>query len=93
MNSPDWEQMFADIIETPKETINANELGALGAAMTATVAAGIYPDLTQAAAAMTALAHVYEPNAGVSGLYGAKYERYLAVDKALTTYWNAFTPN
>ena len=43
-----WCQMFADVFNVPVQVPEAEELGALGAAMIAAVGHGIYPDLPAA---------------------------------------------
>lgn len=87
VNSPVWVQMFADILEMPIETVDANELGALGAAMTAAVAGGAYPDLQAAAAAMVHMGKTYMPNAEAAEGYRRRYARWQKVDAALAGVW------
>ena len=87
MNCPLWVQMFADILELPVVTIDVKELGALGAAMTAAVAAGAYSDLRQAAQAMVLPDRTYQPDPRHRQLYRDKYAQFLAVDKALSGVW------
>jgi L-xylulokinase len=90
-NSPFWVQMFADILELPIETVTGvQELGALGCAMAAAVAAGIYRDYSDAAAAMVHISSPVYPNSGLAALYRSRYEKYTAVCKALDTIWNRF---
>lgn len=87
VNCPLWVQMFADILELPVVTIDVKELGALGAAMTAAVAAGAYSDLRQAAQAMVLPDRTYQPDPRHRQLYRDKYAQFLAVDKALSGVW------
>jgi L-xylulokinase len=90
-NSPFWVQLFADILELPIETVTGvKELGALGCAMAAAVAAGIYTDYREAAEAMVRIASPVCPDSGLSSLYRAKYEKYTAVCGALDTVWHRF---
>jgi L-xylulokinase len=90
-NSPFWVQMFADILELPIETVTGvKELGALGCAMAAAVAAGIYRDYHEAAAAMVRIASPVYPDSGMATLYRSRYEKYTAVCEALDTVWNRF---
>jgi L-xylulokinase len=51
--SKPWLDIFAAAIDLPLELAAASELGALGAAIVAAVAVGLYPDLETAVAAMT----------------------------------------
>ncbi len=78
-----WVQMFADILKLPVETIDVEELGALGAAMAAAVAVGLYQDLPSAAQAMVRVAKVYRPNAALSPAYDEKFQRYTALEAAM----------
>jgi L-xylulokinase len=90
-NSALWVQMFADILELPIETVTGvKELGALGSAMAAAVAAGIYMDYNEAAAAMVRIASPVYPEAKAILCYRAKYEKYTAVCDALDTVWSRF---
>ena len=86
-NSPDWVQMFADILGIPVETIEVKELGALGAAMTAAVAAGLYPDLVQAAKKMVKVARVYHPDSQYADVYQRKYRNFCTLAQAMRPLW------
>jgi L-xylulokinase len=90
-NSTFWVQMFADVLELPIETVTGvKELGALGSAMAAAVAAGIYKDYTEAAAAMVRISSPVSPDLAAALHYRSKYEKYTAVCEALDTVWNRF---
>jgi L-xylulokinase len=90
-NSAIWTKMFADILGIPIATITGvKELGALGCAMSAACATGIYRDYTEAAAAMTRIAPPIDPNPRMTALYKAKYEKYTAVCEALDKVWHRF---
>lgn len=75
-----WVQMFADIMKIPVETIDVDELGALGAAMTAAVAAGEFENLQAAAQSMVHIDRAYTPNPDLASIYDRKYEKYLRVE-------------
>jgi L-xylulokinase len=79
--------MFADILEMDVETIEVKELGALGAAMTAAVAAGLYPDLAEAAKAMVKVKNVYHPNPALASVYRRKYQDFRTVVDAMAPVW------
>ncbi|MDR1338627.1 MAG: carbohydrate kinase [Prevotellaceae bacterium] len=74
--NPVWCQMFADCIGIPVETPAGSELGALGAAMAASVATKYYSDFTQAVNAMTAIDKRYSPNPEYTAVYRKKYQAY-----------------
>jgi L-xylulokinase len=90
-NSKFWGQMFADILELPIETVTGvKELGAMGSAMAAAVAAGIYKDYNEAASAMVRIAAPVYPDSNMTSLYRQKYEKYTAICGALDTIWSRF---
>lgn len=92
INSPLWVQMFADILGFPIETVHGvKELGALGCAMAAAVAAGVYADYHQAAEAMVRVNKPVLPNTAASRIYQKKFENYTALSAALDTVWEKFT--
>jgi L-xylulokinase len=83
--------MFADILESPIETVTGvKELGALGAAMSAAVAAGLYKDYNEACKAMVRIGAPVVPNHANFEIYREKYAKYEAVCGALDTIWNKF---
>ncbi len=85
-----WAQIFADVFQLPVETVETQELGALGAAMTATVASGFYPDLPSAIKNMTQLGSRFEPQNEVKDIYRKKYGLYKRVSDALSGLWKEF---
>jgi L-xylulokinase len=89
-NSPLWVQLFADILGLPIETVTGvKETGALGAAMAASIAAGVYKNFDEAAAAMTRVNPPVDPSPATK-IYADKYAKYDAVCAALDTIWEKF---
>ena len=86
-----WAQIFADVFRLPVEIVDANELGALGCAMAAAVASGVYKDLKDAAKHMVKIKHRLEPNSGNAAIYARKYLRYRKVSDALDGIWKDFS--
>jgi len=82
-----WVQVFADVFQAPVEIPAGTELGALGAAICAAVAAGVFPDYAAACEAMVEISRVQEPKAANKNVYAAKYERYQKVLAALEPVW------
>ncbi len=82
-----WVQMFADILGLPIEVIDVNELGALGCAMSAAIAAGEFAGYEDAAKKMVKVKHRVEPNAARSEIYNKKYMNYRKVVDALNEVW------
>lgn len=87
-NSPVWTQIFADALQLPVETIAGKELGALGAAMAAGVAAGIYPDLSTAANQVVSTAAFVEPRKQMQDIYEKKYQAYCRLEDNLCSIWH-----
>jgi len=85
--SPLWAQMFADVLNLPVETVDANELGTLGCAIAAAVASGFYADLKEAAKHMVRVGTRFEPSAREVAIYRRKYERHSAISAALAGQW------
>lgn len=74
-----WSQIRADVAQLPVSVCAETETGSLGAAILASVAAGAFADLTQAASAMVSVDRVVEPRIELSELYAELQARY---DKA-----------
>jgi xylulokinase len=81
-------QFYADVLGRPVARLTMPELGCLGAAMLAAVAAGVYPDLASAAAAMAGEAELVEPVGGQAVLE----ERYISYCRACTWLGENGTP-
>ena len=89
-NSPLWAQIFSDVFNLPVEIIDTKELGALGCAMAAAVAAGEYRDLKEAAKSMVKVKYRIEPDATSVPAYEKKFELYKKVSGALAGLWKDF---
>ena len=90
-NSQVWSQMFADVLGLPIQRVSGvRELGALGSAMAAAVAAGLYPDYQTAAQAMVRVTAPIFPNPERQAIYQAKFETYQAITSALEPVWDRF---
>jgi len=83
-----WIQLFADVLQLPIETVSTDELGALGAAMAAAVAAGHFVDLPQASQSMVHLSGTVHPDVKKADVYRKKYEDYCTVRDALHPVWD-----
>ena len=91
VNSPMWVQMYADVLNLPVETVSGvKELGALGAAMSAAIAAGIFGDYVEAAAAMVRVNAPIMPNSRNAEIYALKFDKYSAINAALNQIWDRF---
>jgi len=86
--SDEWAQMFADVLQIPIEVTKTSELGALGAAICASVGAGHYANVDDAVAGMVKITKVFSPDKNTKEIYDKKYNRYIEATKALDGYWN-----
>jgi L-ribulokinase len=77
LKNPVIMQIYADVTRRPLHLIDSEQGPALGSAMHAAVAAGEYPDIYAAAAAMGKVRRdVYAPDESRAGAYDALYEHY-----------------
>ena len=75
--SPFIMQMMADVLNLPIKIAATEQTCALGAAMFAATAAGIYPDVGAAAAAMNGgFEHTYLPDAERAAAYTKQFQKY-----------------
>ncbi len=84
-----WAQIFADVMGTPIETIDAKEVGALGCAIAASVACGVQPDIDAAVDAMVRVAERFEPNPEAARSYEKRYQAYCKVAVCLDDVWES----
>jgi len=82
-----WVQIFADVFGVPVEIPAGTELGALGAAICAGVAAGCHGSYEEACRAMVQIARVQQPDLARGDLYAAKFEHHRKVVAALGPVW------
>ena len=66
---------------------DGTELGALGAAIAASVACGCHPSYQEAIAAMVRFSRRQQPNPARRDIYEAKYQRYGKLVDALDPFW------
>ncbi|MDR2058285.1 MAG: ribulokinase [Dysgonamonadaceae bacterium] len=76
--SPFVMQILANVLDMPIKVAKAEQACALGAAMFAAVAAGVYADVAQAQTGMgKGIGRVYTPNAERCAVYSKLYQKYL----------------
>ena len=83
-----WAQIFADALQIPVETTAGKELGCLGAAMAAGIAAGIYPDYPSAISRTVQITQTICPRSEYRAVYEDKYEAYRAIIQGLDGAWS-----
>ncbi|WEK34493.1 MAG: ribulokinase [Candidatus Pseudobacter hemicellulosilyticus] len=82
--SPFIMQLLADILEMPIRIHRSEQTCAAGAAMFAATAAGIYPTVEAAMAAMgQGFERTYEPDPSKAAFYRRRYQRYLVLGSQL----------
>jgi L-xylulokinase len=87
--SPVWPQMFADGLGVPVTVAEAQETGALGAAIGAGTGAGLFADYEAGVAQMTRSKAAYGPDPAMQAHYDRRYARYLQLTEALRPLWTA----
>ena len=85
--SPPWLEIFASTIGLPLELSDANELGALGAAIIAAVGVGLYPNVDAAVAAMTRVTRWIEPDRELFGILDQRRQVFEALRDRLSSAW------
>lgn len=86
--SAQWIQMFADALQIPVEVPDAKELGAMGAAICASIGSGYYNSFEEATKHFCRIKKRYDPIASRAGYYKKKYSIYKDVLKAMNPVWN-----
>lgn len=89
--SPFWAQIFADTCNRPVEVVDAAEVGALGAAICAAVAGGVYRTLEDGVAAMSRITHRHEPIAENVAILQARYREFTRLDQGIKALLEAET--
>lgn len=78
--SPFWAQVFADTCNRPVEVVDALEVGALGGAICAAVAGGLYSSLEEAVAAMSRITRRHEPIPENVAILEQRYREFMRLD-------------
>ena len=74
--NPYWNQIHADILGYPVDTLRQSEAALVGAAMCAAVALGEYSNLDEAASKFVAIKESISPNPQNRSVYQAAFENY-----------------
>lgn len=82
-----WTQMFADVMDMPVETVEADETGALGCCVAVAAALGDYPSVSDAAAHMCRSASRVLPRPEAVRVYEEKYALYRKTIECLNALW------
>lgn len=87
-----WAQIFSDICGRRIEITHTPEVGALGAAMCASVATGTHADLAEAANAMTRVAERCDPDPTLGAFYDEAFLEFQRSDQAMVALLAGRTP-
>ncbi|MEN6636999.1 MAG: FGGY-family carbohydrate kinase [Clostridiaceae bacterium] len=82
-----WVEIFADVFQIPVEVSAGKELGTMGAAMCAGIAAGAYRDFQQAVDVFARVDYTCTPNPAAAGIYEAKFRLYQKISGQLDESW------
>jgi len=82
-----WPQIFADVLGVPVTVARSSQTGALGAAIAAGTAVGIFSDFDAGAAAMVVTERSYRPDAARAGHYARRYQLYRDIADAMAPVW------
>ncbi|GBR68656.1 FGGY-family carbohydrate kinase [Gluconobacter kanchanaburiensis] len=81
--SPFWAQIFADACNKPVEVVDTPEVGALGAAICAAVASGLYDTLEEAASKMSRISCRLEPIPEHVAILEDRYREFSRLDRGI----------
>jgi FGGY-family pentulose kinase len=81
--SPLWLQIHADVLKRPIHLTRETESCALGSAMAAALAAGLFADFDAAARSMVAIDRIVAPNPENASAYDDLFEKYVGLYHAL----------
>lgn len=85
--SEHWPQIFADGLGVPITVPEARETGALGAAIGAGVAIGLFADYESGVDAMTRPRAAYRPDPAMQRHYARRYRAYCGLADTLRSFW------
>lgn len=85
--SPHWPRIFADGLGRTVTVAEARETGALGAAITAAVGAGLHGNAAAAVEAMVRPARAFEPDPGMRAHYERRYALWSRLTEVMDPLW------
>lgn len=87
--SPLWKQIIANVLGMTVDSIASEEGPALGGAMLAAVGCGEFASVEEAADKIVKVTSSVEPDAELTALYEAKYQKFKMLYPALKSFFNA----
>lgn len=83
-----WMQIFADALGVNIEVSRATELGTMGVALNAAVAAGVFSSVQEGAAHWMQVKTIYHPDPERSAYYEKKFHAFRSVINAMDCVWS-----
>lgn len=84
-----WSQIFSNILKVPLEVVDCDETGALGVAIAAGIAAGVYKDYEDAFEKAVKISKSYMPDETKFAVYDKRYKEWEFLNNILMQYWNS----
>jgi len=81
--SPVFSQLLSSVLQIPLECVQVAETGCLGAAITAAVGIGLYPDYHVACGQMVTPGKTYVPDEAMASYYQEKFDGYIALVQSI----------
>ncbi len=85
-----WCQMFADVIGVPVTVADCRETGALGAAVVAGVAGGLFPDIEHGIGRMVRISRRHAPNTAAARVTDARYRLHCELADTMPARWRRY---
>lgn len=85
--NPAFVQMFADVLDAPVTITSTDEAAALGAALCAGAAVGIFPTPQQGARQVGMTARQYQPVPASSAVFSERFSLYCRIAEQLKSQW------
>ena len=86
--SPLWKKIIANVLDVKVDVIESEEGPALGGAMLAAVACGVYDSVEAIAAKFVKIIDTVEPDAELAALYEERYQKFKHIYPALKTVYS-----
>ncbi len=83
-----WMQLFADILGVDVEVSKATELGTMGVALNAAIAAGVFSNMHEGVSKWAEVKRAYHPDPAKTAYYQQKYRAFKGVLAAMDPVWH-----
>lgn len=83
-----WNQIFANVLQTPIIGVDCEETGALGAAIVAGIGAGVYKSYDDAFEHAVRVKEPVMPDESTYPIYERRYKEWTAINEVMMQYWD-----